>query len=875
MSLFKVRDWWSTKVGVEEEFDHGCLCVANIINGDQDDQIITGSFQGMLRIFNPQPTKTEHGWSGFSPQHLLLETAFQLPILQLAAGQFMSGTDKLYLAILHPQKLSVYGVTVVSGHVEQGNHYQLYHMYEHNLQRSVYNFCYGPFGNVYGKDFICVQSLDGTVSVFEQESYAFTRFLPASFIPGPLHYVPSTDCLVTVSSSRNVECYKYQVLAVATDSKTKEESQNMKQGKRVTPHWVYSLEDAALDITTITYCSKETLCFILVLGERNLYLLTENGCLHFMKRLQCDVTCFSSYVPNSVKYLVSTHAASLLVYQDVELLWAAKMDHTPIHLCVGTFQGIKGLIVSLTDSGQLQVSYLGSDPDLFTPPLVESRDVRFDTIESELSKLNKKIRQLSQRADMLIPKAKEQEELTVVAEILPQLKTRMVGEKEEYEKMYEVPCASLKLVFNSKTLLENIKCNVVGVGQHLVCNTPDLHIDRLEPHQPYETVTCVHPSSTSLPTSLRLQVTTTYLRPSTGCSHRLVTELRLPLCVVVKPATPAKNAPYRITINSNTPTVSLSKIFPDLTDPNIPGSNSVVACKFLNGIVVTILASKSDRYRLQSDHLYAMYLPCEELVRRLVNHFRLEPSPDFKLSFSGPLPLPDYFELINVHLEHRREVGRCKEELRQKAAQFRAIQRRLLIKYRDKTPTPLVGLDIMLEETYHQILLLSELIEGNHRELEACSDNLSCATSLLNLLIRLWCPRPMGEREFSVLSTVLSPVVNNNNQQGWEEDVDAAITHMLRTVLSKNSRDPTINPAPFSLPTDSSKVCKHITAFCDKLAKGASLVQSSPDQKDLTNPNTTTTPSTPSTPPTPTTPPTPIDTKNLTASLSHMDLSGD
>lgn len=32
MSLFKVRDWWSTKVGVEEEFDQGCLCVANVNN---------------------------------------------------------------------------------------------------------------------------------------------------------------------------------------------------------------------------------------------------------------------------------------------------------------------------------------------------------------------------------------------------------------------------------------------------------------------------------------------------------------------------------------------------------------------------------------------------------------------------------------------------------------------------------------------------------------------------------------------------------------------------------------------------------------------------------------------------------------------------
>lgn len=32
MSLFKTRDWWSITVGEEEEFDHGCLCVANVDN---------------------------------------------------------------------------------------------------------------------------------------------------------------------------------------------------------------------------------------------------------------------------------------------------------------------------------------------------------------------------------------------------------------------------------------------------------------------------------------------------------------------------------------------------------------------------------------------------------------------------------------------------------------------------------------------------------------------------------------------------------------------------------------------------------------------------------------------------------------------------
>src|SRR4051812_29060443 len=64
-----------------------------------------------------------------------------------------------------------------------------------------------------GRDFICVQSLDGTLSVYEQESFAFTRFLPGALLPAPLAYAPSSDSFVTVSSAWQLESYKYINLA--------------------------------------------------------------------------------------------------------------------------------------------------------------------------------------------------------------------------------------------------------------------------------------------------------------------------------------------------------------------------------------------------------------------------------------------------------------------------------------------------------------------------------------------------------------------------------------------------------------------------------------------------------------------------------------
>jgi Bardet-Biedl syndrome 9 protein len=88
MSLFKARDWWSTKCGHEEEFDKGCMVVGNVDNqipsNNQDsvDKIVVGSFSGVLRIYNPKRNK-------YSPNDLLLEQQLDQPIIQVAIGKFV------------------------------------------------------------------------------------------------------------------------------------------------------------------------------------------------------------------------------------------------------------------------------------------------------------------------------------------------------------------------------------------------------------------------------------------------------------------------------------------------------------------------------------------------------------------------------------------------------------------------------------------------------------------------------------------------------------------------------------------------------------------------------------------------------------------
>lgn len=148
MSLFKARDWWSTVLGEKEEFDQGCLCLADVDNSrNGQDKIIVGSFMGYLRIFNPHSVKTG---GGPQAEDLLLEVHLRDPVLQVEVGKFVSGSEMLHLAVLHSRKLCVYSVSGTLGNVEHGNQYQIKLMYEHHLQRAACNMTYGPFGAVKG-----------------------------------------------------------------------------------------------------------------------------------------------------------------------------------------------------------------------------------------------------------------------------------------------------------------------------------------------------------------------------------------------------------------------------------------------------------------------------------------------------------------------------------------------------------------------------------------------------------------------------------------------------------------------------------------------------------------------------------------------------
>ena len=64
-----------------------------------------------------------------------------------------------------------------------------------------------------------------------------------------------------------------------------------------------------------------------------------------------------------------------------------------------------------------------------------------------------------------------------------------------------------------------------------------------------------------------------------------------------------------------------------------------------------MLLATSERYRLQSDQFECIWLLLNELVKRLSGYFARANHSDFRVTFDGPIPLQEYFDIIDRHFE--------------------------------------------------------------------------------------------------------------------------------------------------------------------------------------------------------------------------------
>ena len=948
MSLFKTRDWWSTQCGDGEDFDEACVAIGNADDAaDGASKIVVGSHAGILRVFAPSRRE-------YAVEHLLLEHDLGLPIIGVEVGAFSSSRDgRTSVAVLHPRKLAVYALDDGGGAPEA--YHTLALEYEHRLEHTAANMCAGRFGGSRLEQ-LCVQSMDGQLKIFEQETLAFARYLPGFLLPGPLAYDPRLDAFITCSSTFELECYSHAALAAAAAEKpppagtsrqgSSSSSSSSDASKRVKPDWSLCLGEAALSITIAegfadagnhvgdlggdsrasagpsssssggAFPSPE----IVVVAERNVFVVSRTGDVTMQKKVDyAPTTCFAFGTGARGagaldRVVVGDASGAAMVYAGARTLWAAKFDRPtpPVYLSVGSFAGVDGLLCSLTETGALALSYLGAEPPRTVARPYEGKEPRYDEMDDELRRLTATIREFEDPGEgggggvasagrAAAPARAEPADRVGVRVQMPTTVDRR-GAHAGSNADTPVKRVTMRVfvsysgagTLRGATLAVDAPAPMevlfaadasgggggepFGAGERRRSATfvvPAI-VGGGEPAQVPITLAASASGGCGVPTSNAVTVTVTYAgesggesgggdRGGGGVGNRIARrEVEAPMALFCDVVSPIKAAAYKVTLDTNRPPPRLADLFEDVIAASSGGGGgdgsgsggfsfsleeaanalgaggNVVSFAYADGSDATVVVSKNaGRYRLQSSRFEALWLLTRELTRRLRAYYAEDPGASdpgedepFAISFGEALPLQDFFAVVDAH--HAARVARqtASRALANAAHQFRAVQKRLLMKFKDKTPARLAHLDALLDQTRRLVSRRADAFDDAESALAAAAATLSAATRTVAGLIAL--RFGLGDDAARVLEAYVSPVVNDQMDHGWEEWTDASVTSLLKTRLAKNAardgddgaereRAPgggARRPAPM---TDTSKLKKHISVVCERLARGGTL----------------------------------------------------
>ena len=281
------------------------MCMARIrASSSVEHQIVTGSFSGQLRVFNP-------AHPDFSPAHVLLEHQLGEPILQVAFGRFHSSCDAC-VAVLHPRRLALYQLVPPDAASEDIPFLEVVHLASQLIPHSAANMVFGAFGGkATALEGILVQALDGQVYLFEDGQQVHVTYLEDFLLPGPLLYLAETDQIVTCTSSFQLQAYSYSSIVQASRVKAGADDSGSfgpagHQGKAPHPSWSRSIGEIALDLQ-LAPSDGRAKADVVVVGEHTILICTQDGDVIDQRRLEYHPSAAVSYrcVSHGVSRLVS------------------------------------------------------------------------------------------------------------------------------------------------------------------------------------------------------------------------------------------------------------------------------------------------------------------------------------------------------------------------------------------------------------------------------------------------------------------------------------------------------------------------------------------------------------------------------------------
>ncbi|XP_031630232.1 protein PTHB1 [Contarinia nasturtii] len=837
MSLFKVCTWWSAQCpDFQSNYDAQLLhCCRFGVEENEKDYVIVASHSGYVSIFQPNATMTdetedEEPTSGFRPTDQLLEIKLTDPIIQLSSGKFIIGAAnerKRQLAILHSMKLSIYSLHLTEGLAEHGAQFKLNLCFEHKLNKAAFSMCHGHFGGYKSREFFCITHMDSTLTFYEQDGIAYETTLTGErHIPSKMVFNSRTDTFLTVSSYCDLECYRYQDLGQSVDTQ---------RSSLPFPVWSVCIGEFSLDLQIQQISDNENL--ILVLCENLLYAISDTSNIKFIKRLDYVPMCFCSFVagwyyePDARLIItVVSESGTILIYNTSQLIWAAQLSYVPMAICRTNVNGLPGAICTLSETGKMAISYLGSDPQMFQVPPLNMQKLNFEKTQTELIELEKEIKAGIDFTDMSSINASAERDLNVdfsIDSTLEQCKysTKMPSTIVSPDDMKMVR-ATVKL--HAQTNLEQIQVQFY-CSEPLTANKAIHSFQQMNANQSEIIETCFYMENSCDIASKSVVAVTSFINKHT-IPRVIEKTIDLPLKMFFKTCIPQKDSAIKLTITVNQTTVpTIDQLFAN-DFPIEPTHNAIGFKSIYSGKIVTIVAAKnSNRFRLQSDHLPTIAPILESIVDRIEKYT----TPKIRITNSSPLPVTALITLVDIHYKSYEKVQIVREKLKNCTIRMRLLERRYFTKLDDKKTGSIDSIVTFLKTTHQELMTHIQTLENAKQNLSKIQCDLSCGLACVNGLIKLIDVPPKG---CDTLRSALMSTVTDYPQQSWEE-MTAAGLNILTYVgpLKKNKNgvaddDPTLDVAPF----DFERFKRHLTGLLERVSRQSGDQKSNSIDETLT-----------------------------------------
>lgn len=553
MSIFEAKEWWSTTISNNEEFDGNSICIENIDNeSPSKTKICVSSFSGFIRIFDPN-------FGAYRIENLLFEKFYDGPILQINTGNLIINSTDKQLAILQNKRVLVVSFSNLRGSASSRV------CYEHKLVRNGYNFCLGRIGEK-NYDVIFVQSIDGVVSIYEQDSLVNSVSISEIIFPGPIGFLSRKDYFLISNTAYEVECYSYNNLATVTVKS---------EDKKISHNWVANIGELVKDIKIIDnkITKKQE---IMILSDTMLHLLDDNGKFIFQKKLDIEPMALNVYNiedPNysqnkliNLMYMLSTASDHLLIYKGLNLAWAVKVFDTAVYVNICDIDTTKGLIVTLSDTGHLSVLYLGMEPVRNNRIIMPSKNIDPTIIASETEKLLNLVQNYEQGV-VVVPS----ETLQINIEVDPniQLDDDFYEDKIFYSDhngkiLRANVIISLSFDGNAADFAENIHISIVP-PYNVMCDEPTFTLNRISTHEAYRKGINFRVVSALFPTFTNVKVYANYTmkNPSNVAEKSInstALEFDLPISLFVRTTAINKEAKNKITLCTDKEPLSVIKV---------------------------------------------------------------------------------------------------------------------------------------------------------------------------------------------------------------------------------------------------------------------------------------------------------------------------